>query len=44
MVTYRDMTFCINDKCKKKCKRYLTPEIMQAAEEYGLPVAMSNIV
>lgn len=44
MIHYRDMTFCVNKECKKKCKKYLTPEIIQAAEAYGLPVAMSEFI
>ena len=44
MIHYRDMTFCCNEKCKKRCSRYLTPEIIKAAEQYGLPVAMSEFI
>lgn len=44
MITYRDMTFCINTECKNRCKRFLTPEIKQAAQRYGLPVACSEFI
>lgn len=44
MITYRDMTFCCNQQCKKRCSRFLTPEIEKQAEAYGLPVAMSNMI
>lgn len=43
-ITYKDKTFCINEKCKKKCNRYLTPEIIAAAEQYGLPVAVAELI
>lgn len=44
MITYRDMTFCVNKSCTKECKRRLTPQIEQAAEQYGLPIAMSEFI
>lgn len=44
MITYRDMTFCVNEQCKKRCSKFLTPEIEKQAEEYGLPVAVSNMI
>lgn len=44
MITYRDMTFCVNNDCKKKCSRFLTPETLHTAEQYGLPVAMSSFI
>ena len=44
MIHYKDMTFCCNEKCKKRCSRYLTPEIIAAAEQYGLPVAIWTVV
>ena len=44
MIHYKDKTFCVNEKCKKKCNRYLTPEIIKAAEQYGLPVAMAEMI
>ena len=40
MIRYRDMTFCTYYKdCKKKdtCHRPLTPEVIKAAKEFGLP-------
>lgn len=42
MLTYRDMTFCVNDKCKKTCRRKLTEEITQQANKLGMPIAVSN--
>ena len=44
MLTYRDMTFCVNEQCKKRCSRFLTPEIEQKARQFGLPIAMSNMI
>ena len=44
MIGYRDMTFCINENCKKRCFRYLTPEVIYAAEQYGMPVAMAEMI
>lgn len=44
MITYRDMTFCVNEQCKNRCSRFLTPEIEKQAEEYGLPIAVSNMI
>ena len=44
MITYRDRTFCSNRDCKKECFRKLTPEIEKAAEQYGLPIAMSEFI
>lgn len=42
MLTYKDMTFCVNDKCKKPCGRKLTEEITVKAKKFGLPLAVSN--
>jgi len=42
MICYRDMTFCTFYKdCANAtdCERKLTPEIAEAAEEFGLPIA-----
>ena len=44
MITYRDMTFCVNEKCTKKCFKYLTCKIQKAAEAYGLPLAVASFV
>jgi hypothetical protein len=38
------MTFCVNEKCTKKCKRYLTCEIEQAAKAYSLPLAVASFI
>lgn len=43
-IVYKDKTFCANQNCKKRCERFLTPEIEQAAEAYGLPVAVSEFI
>lgn len=43
-IVYKDKTFCVNQSCKKRCERFLTPEIEQAAEAYGLPVAVSEFI
>ena len=43
-IVYRDRTFCVNQSCKKRCERFLTPQIEQAAEAYGLPVAVSEFI
>lgn len=42
MFCYKDMTFCVNDKCKKTCRRKLTQEIIDKANEFGMPLAVSN--
>lgn len=42
MICYKDMTFCTFYKdCAnaKDCERKLTPEIDEAAKEFGLPLA-----
>ena len=40
MICYKDMTFCSYYKeCERKdCVRALTPEVVQAAEKFGLPI------
>lgn len=44
MITYRDRTFCSNRECKRDCYRKLTPAIERAAEQYGLPIAVSDFI
>ena len=44
MIVYKDMTFCINTHCTKKCSKFLTPEIELAAKHYGLPIACSEYI
>lgn len=44
MITYRDMTFCTNHSCKKRCRKFLTPEIIAAAQQFGLPVACTEYI
>lgn len=44
MICYKDMTFCVNEKCNKKCHKYLTCEIEQAAKKFGLPLAVSSFI
>lgn len=44
VITYRDITFCINQNCKKRCNRFLTPQIEQKAQEYGLPLAVAELI
>lgn len=41
MITYKDMTFCVNKLCRKDCNRRLTPEINKEAEENGLWLAVA---
>ena len=41
-MVYRDMTFCVNDKCKKTCSRKLTKKITEKANKLGMPIAVSN--
>ena len=43
-ITYRDTTFCVNQNCKKRCRKYLTFEIQTAAEQCGLPLAVSEFI
>lgn len=43
MICYKDMTFCEFYKdCAnaQDCERKLTPKIAEAAEEFGLPLAV----
>lgn len=42
MLVYKDMTFCVNDKCKKSCSKKLTDEIAEKAKKLCLPLAVSN--
>lgn len=42
MLCYKDMTFCVNDKCKKTCSKKLTEKITEEAEKFGLPLAVFN--
>lgn len=42
MITYRDMTFCVNKECIKECKRRLTPQIEEEAKQFGLPLALAE--
>ena len=44
VATYRDKTFCVNEKCTKKCSRYLTCEIQEQAEKFGLPLAVASFI
>lgn len=44
MPTYRDMTFCANTQCNKKCHKYLTCEIEEAAKKFGLPLAVASFI
>lgn len=44
MITYRDMTFCVNKECTKECKRRLTPQIEKEAEQFGLPLAIAEFM
>jgi hypothetical protein len=43
-VVYKDMTFCVNQKCKKRCGRFLTEEIEKKAIKYRLPLACSVFI
>lgn len=43
-ITYKDTTFCVNYSCKNRCKRFLTPSIEQAALNYGLPIAVAEMI
>lgn len=44
MIHYKDMTFCTNHSCKKRCRKFLTPEIIAAARQFGLPVACTEYI
>lgn len=44
MIHYKDTTFCVNQDCKKRCSRYLTEEIEKEAKEYGLPLAVTEMI
>ena len=44
MICYKDMTFCVNEQCTKRCKKYLTCEIEQAAKDFGIPVAVASFI
>ena len=43
MICYKDMTFCEDKECKHfgPCKRSLTDEVKQKADDFGLPVAVA---
>ena len=43
-ILYRDMTFCVNQRCQKRCERFLTPAKEQAAKQWGLPVAVAEFI
>ena len=42
MISYKDMTFCVNQNCKNKCRKFLTPEIEQAAKHFKMPLAVAE--
>lgn len=43
MLTYRDMTFCNNQKCKNvNCRRRLTEEVCKAAAKAGMYVGVAT--
>lgn len=46
MICYRDETFCVSPKCKNKCGRKLTPEIIEAARRWwggdDAPIAVAK--
>lgn len=44
MITYRDMTFCVNEECSNRCSRYLTCEIEEQAKIHGLPLAVASFI
>ena len=44
MITYRDMTFCVNEDCTKRCNKYLTCEIEEKAKMFGLPLAVASFI
>ena len=44
MLVYKDRTFCVNEQCTKRCKKYLTCEIEKAAKAYGLPLAVASFI
>lgn len=42
MICYKDMTFCVNQNCKNKCRKFLTPEIEQAAKHFKMPLVVAE--
>lgn len=42
MITYKDKTFCNNEKCSIKCDRRLTEEIIAEANSIGLPISVAD--
>lgn len=44
MYCYKDMTFCVNDKCKKPCNKKLTEKITETANKLGMPLAVGNYI
>lgn len=42
MLCYKDSTFCIAKCSNTECSRLLTHEIEQAADDFGLPVAVAD--
>ena len=38
------MTFCVNEECTKRCSKYLTCEIQEQAQRFGLPLAVASFI
>jgi hypothetical protein len=38
------MTFCVNEECTKRCRKFLTPDIEQAAAKAGMPLAVAEFI
>jgi len=41
-ICYKDQTFCRSDCVQTNCFRYYDDEIAKEAEDFGLPVALSD--
>ena len=44
MIYYKDMTFCVNQNCKNKCRKFLTHEIEQAAKHFKVLLAVTEYI
>lgn len=42
MICYKDRTFCKSDCTQRSCYRYYDEEVAKDAEDFGLPVALSD--
>lgn len=39
---YKDMTFCKSNCANTTCRRFMYKELAKEADDFGLPIAMSD--